>query len=340
MARRGMVGSGKHPEKRVDVILPVAGLGTRLRPQTWTKPKPLVSVAGKPMLAHVLDRVLEVEPSQVVFITGFLGEQIESWARDYLDVPVAFVEQPEMRGQTDAIIRARHLVKDDALILFPDMLFEADFSTLREIDADVVAFTKEVDDPSAFGIAIVEEGRIVRLVEKPREPISNLAMIGIYYVREISRLYAAIEEQMRRGIALKNEYFLADAVQLMIDAGAKVISMPVSVWEDCGSAENLLSTNRYLLAAQDAPSPPLDNSVIVQPSFIAESAVVERSVIGPHASIGAGVTIRDSRIKDSIVEEGAVIAEALLDGSIIGRRARVSGLAQRLNIGDDAVVGS
>jgi glucose-1-phosphate thymidylyltransferase len=324
----------------VDVILPVAGLGTRLRPQTWTKPKPLVSVAGKPMLGHVLDRVLEVEPNQIVFITGFLGEQIESWARDYLDVPVAFVEQPEMRGQTDAIIRARHLVQGDALILFPDMLFEADFGVLRDVDADVVMFTKEVDDPSAFGIAIVEDGRIVRLVEKPQEPTSNLALIGMYYVREMPRLYAAIEEQMRRGLSLKNEYFIADAIQLMIDDGAKIVSRPVTVWEDCGSAENLLSTNRYLLTSQDGNSRHREGSVIVPPSFVADDAIVERSVIGPHASIGAGATVRDSRVRNSIVEDGATIEEALLDESIVGRRARVIGMARRLNIGDDAVVGS
>jgi glucose-1-phosphate thymidylyltransferase len=324
----------------VDIILPVAGLGTRLRPQTWTKPKPLVSVAGKPMLGHVLDRVLEVKPNQIVFITGFLGEQIESWARDYLEVPVAFVKQPEMLGQTDAIIRARDLVQGDALILFPDMLFEADFGVLRDVDADVVMFTKEVDDPSAFGIAVIEDGRAVRLVEKPQKPISNLALVGIYYVREMPRLYAAIEEQMRRGLSLKNEYFLADAVQLMIDDGAKVIAKPVTVWEDCGNAENLLSTNRYLLESQNAKTKHCEGSVVVPPSFVADDAIIERSVIGPHASIGAGVTVRDSRIKDSIVEDGATIEEALLDESIVGRRARVSGLARRLNIGDDAVVGS
>jgi glucose-1-phosphate thymidylyltransferase len=324
----------------VDVILPVAGLGTRLRPQTWTKPKPLVSVAGKPMLGHVLDRVLELEPNQIVFITGFLGEQIESWARDYLDVPVAFVEQPEMRGQTDAIIRARHLVQEDALILFPDMLFEADFGVLRDVDADVVMFTKEVDDPSAFGIAIVEDGRIVRLVEKPQEPTSNLALIGMYYFRDMAQLYAAIEEQMRRGISLKNEYFIADAIQLMIDDGAKIVSRPVTVWEDCGSAENLLSTNRYLLTSQDCKTRHREGSVIVPPSFVADDAIIERSVIGPHASIGAGATVRESRVRNSIVEDSATIEEALLDESIVGRRARVSGMARRLNIGDDAVVGS
>ncbi len=327
-------------EKSVDIILPVAGFGTRLRPQTWTKPKPLVSVAGKPMLEHVLDRVLPLAPEQIVFVTGFLGDQIETWARDTLDVPVEFVEQPEMRGQTDAILRTRDLVDGDALILFPDMLFEADFSALRNVDADVVMFTKEVADPSALGIAVVEDGRIVRLVEKPREPISNLAVIGIYYVRNMNDLYSSIEEQMRRGLSLKNEYFIADAIQLMIDGGARVIPMPVTEWEDCGNADTLLSTNRYLLRRQGSTAEPRDGSVIIAPSFIAADATIEHSVVGPFASIGAGATIRDSLVRDTIVEERAQISEARIDGSIVGRRASVQRISGRFNIGDDAVVDS
>lgn len=324
----------------MDIILPVAGLGTRLRPQTWTKPKSLVSVAGKPMLGHVIDRVLPLEPRQIVFITGFLGDQIEAWACEHIPVPVAFVKQKEMRGQTDAIFRARDIATEDALILFPDMLFEADFSALKGMDADVVMFTKEVEDPSALGIAIVENGRIVRLVEKPQEPISNLAVIGIYYIRHMPDLYAAIEEQMRMGISLKNEFFIADAIQLMIDSGAKVISMPVTAWEDCGSAVNLLSTNRYLLGTKELADELADGAVVIEPSFVAEDAIIENSVVGPFASIGSGATIRNSLVRDSIVEDDASIHDAIVAGSIIGRRAVVSGLARDLNIGDDSVVGS
>jgi glucose-1-phosphate thymidylyltransferase len=200
-------------------------------------------------------------------------------------------------------------------------------------------FTKEVEDPSALGIAVVEDGRIVRLVEKPQEPISNLAVIGIYYVRHMPDLYAAIEEQMRRGLSLKNEYFIADAIQLMIDAGAQVIPMPVTEWEDCGNAETLLGTNRYLLQRQNSNVTARSGSVIVAPSFVADDAVIENSVVGPFASISRGVMVRESIVRDSIIEERAQINGALLDRSIVGRRASISGLARGLNVGDDAVVG-
>jgi glucose-1-phosphate thymidylyltransferase len=292
------------------------------------------------MLLHVLERILTLDPDKIIFITGFLGAHIEEWARENIDVPVYFVEQPEMKGQTDAIIRARDLARDDALILFPDMLFEADFSQLAKTDADVVMFTKEVDDPSALGIAVVENGQIVRLVEKPQEPISNLAVIGIYYIRSMPQLYDAIEEQMERGISLKNEYFIADAIQIMIDRGAKVVSMPVTAWEDCGNVPNLLSTNRFLLArgTQDVGSS--TPYVIVQPSVISPDAQVEASVIGPFASIGSGAIVRGSIVKDSIVEDHAHIEDALVEGSLVGRRAHVRGIARAANIGDDAVVGS
>lgn len=322
----------------MEIILPVAGLGTRLRPQTWSKPKPLVAVAGKPMLAHVLDRVLPLRPERIVFITGFLGDQLEQWARANYDLPLAFVEQLEMKGQTDAILRTRDLVAGDALILFPDMLFEADFSGLATTDADVVAYTKEIDDPSAFGIAIVEGERIVKLVEKPAAPVSNLAVVGIYYIKEMAKLYDAIEEQMARGIMLKNEYFLADAIQIMIDRGLKAVAAPVTVWEDCGSSENLLRTNTYLLQQQTAANPPRPDAAIIEPSFVAPDAVIERSVVGPYASVGAGVTIRDAIVRDAIIEDGATIDTALVEHSVIGARAKIIGRARRYFISDDSVV--
>jgi glucose-1-phosphate thymidylyltransferase len=320
----------------VDILLPAAGFGTRLRPQTWSKPKPLVSVAGKPMLAHVMDRLLPYNPSQVTFVTGFLGEQLEEWARAELPVPSSFVQQPAMLGQCDAIIRARDLIPDDhdALILFPDAIFEADFSPLATLDADAAMFTKIVEDPSALGIAVVEDGRIVKLVEKPKEPISKLAVIGIYYVRRMGDLYEAIEEQIRREISIKGEYYIADAFQLMIDSGKKVVSLPVVEWQDCGNPTVLLETNRYLLDRTASEDEQRGTATILAPSAVAADAILERSIIGPYASIGAGAEIRDSVVRDSIVEAGASITSAVVERSLVGRRARITGSAARVNVGD------
>ena len=322
----------------MDIILPVAGFGTRLRPQTWSKPKPLVALAGKPMLSHVLDRVMPLRPERVIFITGFLGEQIEAWARKTIQVPVEFVVQPEMRGQTDAIIRTRHLDSKDALILFPDMLFEADFSGLAKTDADVVMFTKEVEDPSALGVAVVRDGKIEKLVEKPKDLDSRLAVIGIYYFKHMPDLFAAIEAQMERGISLKNEYFIADAIQLMIDAGKTVVPAPVTLWEDCGNADALLNTNRVLLSGSEEGTRMVGTSLVIEPSAVDRSAVLERSVIGPYASISAGVTVTDSIVRDSILDEGATVNSATIEHSMVGRGAVVEGTLARLNVGDVSVV--
>ena len=322
----------------MDIILPVAGFGTRLRPQTWSKPKPLVSVAGKPILAHVLDRVMPYHPDQVTFITGPMGDQIEAWARTELPVPSTFREQPEMLGQCDAILRARPDVPDDhsALIVFPDAIFEGDFSPVLDLDADAAMFTKTVEDPSALGIAVVEGDRITKLIEKPKEPISNLAVIGIYFVKRMGDLYDAIEEQIRRGIMIKGEYFIADAFQIMIDNGKKVVWLPVTDWEDCGNPEVLLATNQFLLNQHPGENEQRGTATIIAPSAVAADATLERCVIGPYASIGAGATIRDAVVRDAIIEDAATITDTIVAHSVIGRKANVSGAARRLNVGDNS----
>ena len=320
----------------MDVIFPVAGLGSRLRPLTWTKPKPLVNVAGKPILEHVIDRVMPANPDSFVFITGFLGNQIEDWAHETYDLPMAFVEQPQMLGQTDAIIRTRDLCKGAGLILFPDMVFEADFTTLADADADAVIFTKYVDDPSAFGVVVTnDEGKITTFIEKPNTPVSNEAVVGIYYFRHMPDLYDAIDEQMERKMMLKNEYFIADAIQIMIDRGKKVITAPVTAWEDCGNIEVLLSTNRYLLDRMDAATD-RENALIIQPSIIADDAVLDGAIVGPYASIGKGVTIRNAIVRDAILEAGACIENVVIDHSVVGRNAAIIGDPMQVQIGDNS----
>jgi glucose-1-phosphate thymidylyltransferase len=310
-----------------------------LRPQTWSKPKPLVSVAGKPMFEHVMDRITPYDPEKLVFITGYLGDQLEAWAREtYPQYELAFVEQPEMLGQTDAIIRTRQLCKDDALILFPDALFEADFSVLEEIDADGVIFTKVVEDPSALGVTLVENGYITKLIEKPSEPVSNQATVGIYYFKKIQDLYDAIDEQMRLGIRTKNEFFIADAIQIMIDRGARFVTSNIDVWEDCGNAEALLQTNRYLLKSSPPSPAQRPGSVIIPPSFVDSTAEIENAIIGPNASIGANAVIRDAVVRNSIVESGATISGVVLEESVIGRSATISGTPYQFNVADTTKV--
>jgi glucose-1-phosphate thymidylyltransferase len=219
----------------MNVIIPVAGLGTRLRPQTYSRPKPLVSVAGKPVLGHVLDTLSSLTIDRIVFVTGYLGEQIEQYVTENYDFDAVFVNQGDPLGQSHAISKARGQIAGPTIIIFPDMIFEADLSGLEESDWDGAIFTKEVDDPRRFGIAELEGDRIVRLVEKPENPTSKLAIMGIYYVREVRKLFAAIERQMKEDRKTKGEYFLADALQLMIDEGARFTTRQATVWEDCGT---------------------------------------------------------------------------------------------------------
>lgn len=323
----------------MDIILPVAGFGTRLRPHTWSKPKPLVSVAGKAMIEHVLDRVMPIKPEKLVFITGYLGDQIEAWAREnYPDIELVFVEQPEMLGQSDAIYRTREYVNNDALMLFPDALFEADFAGLAERDVDGVAFTKYVENPSAYGVALSEGGKVTKIIEKPSELVSHDAVIGIYYFREISELYAAIEQQMAQDIKTKGEYFIADAIQIMIDKGAVFETEQISFWEDCGNADALLDTNKYLLSHQPPSPAQRAGSLIVPPSFVHREARLEDAVVGPYASIGKGTVVRNSVVRDSIIEEDTEIVDAILQRSVVGSKVTIQGSARSINVGDNGKV--
>jgi glucose-1-phosphate thymidylyltransferase len=243
-----------------------------------------------------------------------------------------------MLGQTDAIIRTRGICDDDALILFPDALFEADFSGLEELAADAVIFTKEVADPSALGVTLVEDGYVTKLIEKPATFVSSQATVGIYYFKQIADLYTAIDEQIRRELRTKGEYFIADAMQLMIDAGKRFVTRNIDIWEDCGNAEALLQTNRYLLSA-DPPSPAQrTGSVIIPPSFVDRSAEIENAIIGPHASIGAGARVRDSVVRDTIVEDGATLEGVVLEHSIVGRKAEIAGRPSQVNVADASKV--
>lgn len=324
------------------VIIPAGGYGTRMRPHTYTHPKPMVHVAGRPSLAVILDELKPLPIEEVIVITGKMGEQMEEYVQEHYPFESRFIEQKVMRGQADALALAEPYIQGgDLLTIFVDTLFETDLTVVNDLkDADGMMFVSEVPDPSRFGIAVTgPDGYVTKVVEKPQNPESNLAVIGLYYFKDARWLYRSIHKLMDSGVSRNGEYFLADALQVMIDEGAKFITQPVTVWEDTGTPDAVLHANRYLLRRMDGHKEPYmrGTSLVVPPSYIADGAEVENSLIGPYASISENATVTDSIVKNSIVSPDAQVQNAMLFGSIIGEKAKIEGSYQSLNIGDDSV---
>ncbi len=328
------------------IIVPMAGLGTRLRPQTWSKPKPLVSVAGKAVLGHVLDMFAKVPDCidvEMVFIVGYLADQAEAYIQEnYPHIKAHFVVQEEMKGQSHAIWLAREYLNGPTIIAFVDTLIETDLNFLANESAEAVACVKPVPDPRRFGVAVLgPDGYIKQLIEKPRDMNNNLAMVGFYYFKSSQDLLSAIEEQMQRGIALKNEFFLADAVNILLERGLKMRPQQVDVWLDAGTPETLLETNRYLLdhgrdnSAEVGSKPGV---VFVPPVFVHPTAEVQHSIIGPHVSLNAGCRVTSSIIRDSILEDEAQASGVILENSLVGRKACIRGRPSVINAGDQTEV--
>jgi glucose-1-phosphate thymidylyltransferase len=322
----------------IKVIVPLAGLGKRMRPHTWSKPKPLINVAGKPILGHVLDKLLPLDVEEVTFIVGWLGDQIKEYVEANYHFKAHYVMQQELKGQAHAIYLAREHVKGKCLIIFVDTLFEADLSRLEEHTEDAVLYVQEVPDPRRFGVVVEEGGRIVRLIEKPSGFEHRKAIIGLYYVRQGEMLIDAIEYLLAHDLQTKGEYYLADAFQVMIDRGARFGSDTVSVWEDCGEPETLLHTNRYLLDHGHAQEIEVRASLVVPPVYIAKTAIIENAIVGPYVTVCDHVHIKDAIVRDAIIEAGSTLENVALEHSLIGRHATVKGALSRLNIGDDGLI--
>ncbi|RMF05251.1 nucleotidyltransferase [Candidatus Woesearchaeota archaeon] len=325
----------------MQLIIPLAGKGTRLRPHTHTRPKPLVHVAGKPVLGHILDTLKGLGISHAAFITGSMEEQIKEFVSGHYDFKSSFVRQEELLGDGHAINLAREKVleeKDnDVLIVFVDTIFRADFSSIGKHEADGIVWVKQVDDPKRFGIVSTDDSGFVReIIEKPEDPPTNLALIGLYYIKDKKLLFESLEKIISDKITSKGEYRLADALSWMIRQGKKIKAEEVDVWEDCGKPETLLSTNRHLLTETGGrhPKEGVENSVIVEPVYIEDGAEIKNSVIGPYVSIAKGARIENSVVKDSIINEDSVVRNATLEESLIGAEARVEYKRETLNIGD------
>jgi len=326
------------------IVIPMAGLGTRLRPHTWSKPKPLMRIVGKPVLEYILDlfqTLPDPDNVELIFIIGHLGDQVKDYMQQYHPtIKAHYAIQEEMHGQSDAVYLAREYLSGPMIIAFADTILETNFAFLAQETCDAVAWVKPVPDPRRFGVAAIDSsGRVTGLVEKPADMTNNLAVVGFYYFRRAEDLINAIEEQMRRKITLKGEYFLADAINILLERGMNMRTEPVEVWLDAGTPEALLETHRYLLdhgRATDCPESCGEGVALIPPVYIHPDARVEASVIGPYVSLGAECHIQGSIIRNSILEEGAQVTDTLLEGSVLGRDVQVNGQATRLNLGDQS----
>ncbi len=327
------------------IVIPTAGWATRMRPQTWSKPKPLVSVAGKTAMDHLLDSFRtatdRMPVEYVIIYSPGLGEtQIPPYMRErHPDLKVSYVLQPEMKGQSHALWLAREHLTGPMIMCFSDTLIEADFSFLKK-EKEAVVWVKSVPDPRRFGVAELKpDGHVKRLIEKPPTVENDLAMVGCYYFPSGEALITAIEEQMKRNVQLKGEFFLADAVNILLEQGTAMRPERITTWLDTGTISATLETNAYMLdhgcdnSAEAAQRPGM---TVIPPVFIHSSAKVEGSVIGPHASVGAGCEVHGSVIRNSILEDGASVIDSVLNGSFIGRNAKIKGHASVLNIGDNS----
>ena len=324
----------------IKAIIPVAGVGSRLRPHTHTTPKALIHVAGRPILAHILDDLERLGVTDVVLVVGHMSEHIRAYVdTHYAHLTRSYVDQPERLGLGHAVRMTRDLViGHPVFIVLGDTIFRADFSTVVN-GAESAIGVREVEDPRRFGIVETKDGYASRLVEKPDQPTSNLAIVGVYYLTDSVLLFEALDTLVAKDMRTKGEYQLTDALQIMIEKGHRIRPFKVAGWYDCGKTETLLETNRELLDVKgDAPGPAPAGSVIVPPVAIDPTAVIEHSIIGPHVSIAARAVVRESVVKNSIVNEDAVVEQTLLEGSVIGENALVTGTFRHLNVGDSSEV--
>ena len=323
------------------VIIPLAGKGTRLRPHTHITPKPMLKVAGKPVMAYVLEDVKRLGGvDQVIYITGHLKEKVEQYTRATFDIPAVFIEQTVQDGTAGAVALARPYVDAPVLIIFVDTIFDADLSVIHTSEADGIIWTKEVEDYQRFGVVVTDrDGNMTQIVEKPTTPISKRANIGLYYIKNWKLLYEGIDHVLTQP-KNKGEFYLTDAFQYMIDKGAKIRVIDVEGWYDAGKLDTMLETNRAMLERGGARMPANlgTTATIVAPVYIEEGVRVTDSTVGPNVSLGAGTVVEQSQLRDTIVGSKATIRRSRLANSLVGDEAHVEGVRGEVTVGDHSEV--
>ncbi len=328
----------------MQVIIPVAGAGTRLRPLTYTQPKVLISVAGKPILSFIIDDLLENGITDFVFVIGYLGEKIKEFVEsNYPHISARFVTQENREGLGHAIWRAKELIdiNRELIIQLGDTIVDIDIKKILAESYSTLG-VKKVEDPRAFGVAEIDaDGFIKAVVEKPAIPKSNMALVGFYFIRETQKLMDALEYNVNNQLRNNNEYYLTDALMKMIKDGVKFKSQKVDSWFDVGKKDILLETNAILLkklADKATNKGSSDNCIIVPPVNIAQGAKLKNSIIGPNVSVGENTEINYSIIKNSIIGSFTRLEHVVLHSSLIGSDSSITGLSQSLNIGDNTEI--
>ncbi len=327
------------------IVIPMAGYGSRMRPHTWNRPKPLLYLAGMTVLDHSLDQFKTLpglQNAEYVFIVSpNQGEQIQEHMQNvHPEKKVHFLVQEQMEGQSKALFLAKELLNGPVLVAFSDTLIETDLAFLSNETADGIAWVKPMEDPRRFGVVELDQnGFATKLTEKPTDISNNLVVVGFYYFRDGLKLIEAIEEQVKRGKTLKGEFFLSEAINIMLEKGAKIKTRQTEVWLDAGIPEALLETNRYLLDHGRCNCEPVEiqeGVTIIPPVSIPTNVKLKSAVIGPHVTLGESCELENVVIRNSIIEAGTKIVDMVIESSLIGRDVILEGRPERLNIGDNS----
>jgi len=305
----------------VKIIVPLAGKGTRLLPLTKRVPKPLVRVAGRPVMDYVMDTVKGFDVDELIVITGHLKDVVQRYIVTHYDVPAKFVEQKTLDGTAGAINLARPFVDQPVLIIFVDTLFDADLSLIKTVDADGILWAKEVEDYQRFGVIVTDQhGYMKTIVEKPSTPVSRLANIGLYYIKDWQTLFDGIAHVLQQPPGKGGEYYLTDAFQYLVDRGRRLFTAPVGGWYDCGKVDTLLETNQHLLAQGRAriPQGPCPRCTIVPPVYIEDGVTIHDATVGPNVSLEAGSYVTESTIANSILGRNVRVVRSKVADSLVG----------------------
>lgn len=324
-------------------IIPVAGAGTKLRPHSYTQPKALIPLAGKTVLSIIIDQLREAGINEFIFIVGYLGDKIKDYVEArYPDLQAHYVQQIDRQGIGHAINLARGIVNnDEVFVVLGDTICEYDVKEVASSPGSMLGVRK-VDDPRDFGVAEMdEEGYIDHVVEKPQIPKSNMALVGIYKIKETAQLFECLENNFVQGLRSHGEYSLTDALDCMLKLGAKFKPFKVDSWFDCGRKETLLESNATLLkkfAQQNGREYHFENTVIIHPVSIGEGCDIKNSIIGPNVTIGENTIIDYSIIRNSIIGSFSNLYDIVLEASIIGSDTGLKGETRMLNIGDNTSI--